>query len=61
VNFLMRPDAKGLAALARLVEEGKVQPRLAEVLPFARAREAQEQNQKGLAHGKVVLDLRSAS
>jgi NADPH:quinone reductase-like Zn-dependent oxidoreductase len=55
VNFVMQPEGNGLAALARLVERGAVKPRLDRVLPLAEARRAQDLNQTGHSHGKVVL------
>jgi NADPH:quinone reductase-like Zn-dependent oxidoreductase len=55
VRFVMKRDAAQLEALARLVDEGVVKVRVAEVLPFSEAPRAQDLNQSGKAHGKVVL------
>lgn len=57
VNFLMKADGGDLAALARLVENGAVKPRIYRVFPLGEARDAQDLNQQGRTHGKVVLEI----
>ena len=48
-------DGGRLADLARLVDDGVLTPRVAHVLPFARAREALELLEKGGVDGRIVL------
>jgi NADPH:quinone reductase-like Zn-dependent oxidoreductase len=50
-----RPE--DLAAIAKLVDEGKVRPVIAKVLPLEQAREAHEINQEGHVRGKIVLKV----
>ncbi len=51
----VRPDGAQLARIARLLEEGALRPPQIEVLPFARAAEAQERNRARHVRGKLVL------
>jgi NADPH:quinone reductase-like Zn-dependent oxidoreductase len=55
IAMRMRPDGAGLAEIARLIDAGKVKPRLDTVLALSEARKAQDLSQKGKAHGKIVL------
>lgn len=57
MNFVMNPDATELAELARLAELGVLKPRLGEVFPLTEAKKAQDLNQKGHSHGKVLLRM----
>jgi NADPH:quinone reductase-like Zn-dependent oxidoreductase len=53
--FLTQQNSKGLSDLANLVANGKIKPRLAEVMPLEKAAEAQRLNEQGKSHGKIVL------
>lgn len=57
IQFMMKQNPSELAALARLVAQGIVKPRMSRVLPLKDARKAQELNEKGQSHGKVVLHV----
>lgn len=57
VNFIMTPEAKGLAELARLINQGTLKVRVGEVLPLTEAKKAQDLNQNGKTHGKVVIKV----
>lgn len=50
-----RPE--DLAAIAKLVDEGKVKPVIAKVLPLEQAAEAQQIVQDGHVRGKIVLKI----
>lgn len=55
IAFVMRRNAADLATLARLAAAGELRVRIAQVLPFPQARQAQDLSQHGDAHGKVLL------
>jgi NADPH:quinone reductase-like Zn-dependent oxidoreductase len=57
VQFLMRPDRAQLERIADLVAEGVLKPRVSRVLPLDDASEAQDLNQAGRSHGKIVLQV----
>jgi NADPH:quinone reductase-like Zn-dependent oxidoreductase len=57
VEFFMKQEATGLAQLAALIEHGSVKPRISEVLPLDSAKQAQDLNQSGKSHGKLVLKV----
>jgi NADPH:quinone reductase-like Zn-dependent oxidoreductase len=57
VQFLMRPDADQLRQVMELVERGFLRPRVSRVLPLSDVREAQDLNQAGRSHGKIVLQV----
>jgi NADPH:quinone reductase-like Zn-dependent oxidoreductase len=50
-------DAGDLREIARLIDEGRVQPVLERVLPLVEARTAHEMSQSGHVRGKIVLDV----
>jgi len=54
---LVRRNAEQLAEIARLIDEGKVRPRLAKVFPLADAAEAYRLSETGHARGKIVLSV----
>jgi NADPH:quinone reductase-like Zn-dependent oxidoreductase len=56
VRVLMSKNGADLAELARLVDQGVVEPRTAHVLPLAAARQAQELIQTGRSAEKLVLE-----
>lgn len=55
IPFGAHPDGAALAEIARLVEAGRVRPRVAAVLPLSEARQAQELAKGGHSRGRVVL------
>jgi NADPH:quinone reductase-like Zn-dependent oxidoreductase len=57
VYFLMRASAPDLAKLAKFVEQGVVKPRLSQTMDLQHAKEAQELNEAGQSHGKVILKV----
>ncbi|RKN41909.1 NADP-dependent oxidoreductase [Streptomyces hoynatensis] len=54
-GFLVEPDRAGLAALGRLVSEGRLSVEVAATLPLAEAAEAHRMIETGRTTGKVVL------
>lgn len=57
INFVMTPNSKDLAELAKLFEQKVLRLRKGEVLPLAEAKKAQDLNQKGHSHGKIILKM----
>jgi NADPH:quinone reductase-like Zn-dependent oxidoreductase len=57
VFFIVRGNRGQLEQISTLVDEGKLRPVIAEVLPLARAREAFEHGVAGHAPGKIVLQV----
>lgn len=56
-NFSMVQNAKDLAALVQLIDDGVVKVRISEIFPLFQARQAQDLTQKGHAHGKVIIGI----
>ncbi len=54
---LVRRDAVQLERIARLIDEGLVEPRLERVFPLGEAAEAYRLSESGHAHGKIVLSV----
>lgn len=52
-----KPDAAQLALMRELVEDGKLVPHVAEVLPLAEIRQALELSENGHTRGKIVLRI----
>ena len=57
VFFIVRGNRGQLEQISTLVDEGKLKPVIAEVLPLSRAREAFEHGVAGHAPGKIVLQV----
>lgn len=57
VEFVMQFDAAELEALASLVDQGIIEPRLGRVIPLDHARQAQEMTEAGGVRGKIVLKI----
>jgi NADPH:quinone reductase-like Zn-dependent oxidoreductase len=55
--FSAQTNASQLAAIAKLVDSGKLYPIVETVLPLAEARRAHELSEKGHARGKIVLKV----
>lgn len=55
IQFVMTPDAEGLAQIADLVDRDIVKPRVSHVMGLEEARIAQDLNQAGQSHGKIIL------
>jgi NADPH:quinone reductase-like Zn-dependent oxidoreductase len=56
-SFLVEPDARGLEALAALVDAGQLRVEIDTALPLAEAAKAHEISQSGHARGKIVLEV----
>ena len=56
-SLFMRPDGAGLAELARLVENGKLEPVIDRVVPFPEIGQAFAFLEAGRAKGKVVVRM----
>ena len=57
IQFMMQPNAADLKEVARLADQGKIKPRVSSFMPFEKAREAQELNESGESHGKIILKV----
>lgn len=55
--FLVEPDHQGLAALARLVDEGALTVEVARTFPLEAAAEAHRLGEEGHTTGKLVLEV----
>ena len=60
VFFIVRGNRGQLNQISKLVDEGKLKPVIAEVLPLARAREAFEHGAGAHSPGKIVLQTSAA-
>ncbi|HVS18674.1 MAG TPA: NADP-dependent oxidoreductase [Planctomycetota bacterium] len=54
-GILVRPDAKGLAELAEMIDLGALRPEVSHMLPLAEAAAAHTQSETGHTRGKIVL------
>ena len=54
---LVQPNAAQLAEINTLIEEGRVKPAVADVLPLQDARKAHELSQSGRTRGKIILSI----
>jgi NADPH:quinone reductase-like Zn-dependent oxidoreductase len=52
-----KPNAKELAKITRLVDEGKLKAHVATVLPLAKVKKAFEFSESGHTRGKIVLQI----
>ncbi|MGH9413094.1 MAG: zinc-binding dehydrogenase, partial [Terriglobales bacterium] len=57
VAFFMQRNAADLVEVAHMVATGALKLRIARVLPFAEARQAQDLSQHGHAAGKILLQV----
>ncbi len=57
ISFRMTYDGSGLTQIAKLVDQGILKPRVDKVLPLTDAKKAQDLNQTGQSHGKMVLQV----
>ncbi len=57
IGYQAQPNAAQLTEIARLIDAGKVHPVIAETFPFSAAPEAEEKQQTGHVHGKIVIQL----
>jgi NADPH:quinone reductase-like Zn-dependent oxidoreductase len=57
-RMLVRPDGRQLAAIARMFDDGRLQPAELQRLPLAQARRAHEQIETRHTRGKIVLFVR---
>ena len=53
----VQPNGQQLAAITRLIDEGRMEPIIHSVLPLSEARQAQVISQGGHARGKIVLHV----
>lgn len=56
-SVLVEPDRQGMAAIAALVEEGRLRPLIDTVLPLEQAAKAHEIGEQGRTTGKIVLTV----
>lgn len=56
-HIVMKRNSADLVELASFVEKGVVKPRVAETMPLAEAKKAQELSASGGVHGKVILKV----
>jgi NADPH:quinone reductase-like Zn-dependent oxidoreductase len=56
-HAIVRADGAQLAQIARLIDEGKVTPRVSEIFDLKSAAAAQDLSQKGHTRGKIVLRI----
>jgi NADPH:quinone reductase-like Zn-dependent oxidoreductase len=56
-SFMMKRSAPDLAEIAKLVDQGVVNPRVSQTMDLAHAKEAQELNETGQSHGKFILKV----
>jgi NADPH:quinone reductase-like Zn-dependent oxidoreductase len=57
VGFRAQPNAAQLIEIGQLIDEGKVRPVVSATDPLAKARQAQEQLERGHVRGKIVLEV----
>ena len=56
-QFMAQSSPDDLTSLAKLIDEGKLKPIIAEVLTLAQAAEAQQKSEAGHTRGKIVLKV----
>jgi NADPH:quinone reductase-like Zn-dependent oxidoreductase len=54
-----KPNAKELAEITRLVDEGKLRAHISTILPLAEVKKAHRLSESGHTRGKIVLQVRS--
>ena len=54
-----KPNAKQLAEIARLIDEGKLKAHISTILPLAEVKKAHRLSESGHTRGKIVLQVRS--
>ena len=57
IQFVMEQKAEDLQKIAMLFEQGKLKTRLGNLMPLEKAREAQEINETGQSHAKIILQV----
>ncbi|WP_158795554.1 NADP-dependent oxidoreductase [Pedobacter sp. L105] len=57
VKYMAESRPENLKQLADLIDEGKLRPVIAEVLPLEQAKEAHKKSEKGHTKGKIVLQV----
>jgi NADPH:quinone reductase-like Zn-dependent oxidoreductase len=55
ISFLAQQNSEDLEAMARLVEQGVLKPRINEVVPLDQAMKAQDDLKQGHSKGKIIL------
>lgn len=56
-GFMATSDPEDLEQIAQLIDSGKVKPVISQILPLAKAAEAQELIEKGHMRGKIILKV----
>jgi NADPH:quinone reductase-like Zn-dependent oxidoreductase len=56
-SMAVKPDAGQLAEITKLIDAGKIKPRVTQVLPLTDARKATEQAETHHTRGKIVLKI----
>jgi NADPH:quinone reductase and related Zn-dependent oxidoreductases len=54
-----KPNAKQLAEITRLIDEGKLKAHISTILPLAEVKKAHRLSESGHTRGKIVLQVRS--
>ena len=57
VGYMAQPNADQLAEIARLIDAGKVHPVIEATFPLADASQAEQRQEDGHVHGKIVLEF----
>ena len=55
--ILLKANAKELAEIASLIDEGKVKPTVSATFPLKDAAKAQDKSKSGVGRGKIVLTV----
>ncbi|HZR28602.1 MAG TPA: NADP-dependent oxidoreductase [Terriglobales bacterium] len=55
--LFMKRNGSELAQIAELVDQGILKPRVDQIFPLSEAKRAQELNESGQSHGKIVLQV----
>ena len=55
--YMAQSIPEQLNGIAKLIDEGKVQPIIAKIMPLEQAAEAQKESEEGHIRGKIVLEV----
>jgi NADPH:quinone reductase-like Zn-dependent oxidoreductase len=57
IGYMAQPSAQQLAEIGKLIDSGKVRPVIAATFPLVAAPQAEQRQEQGHVHGKIVLEL----